>query len=129
MVYSRRVNDAKQVHGASLNIKAKAKELRLNMTKAEKVLWERLKKKQVCGMHFRRQHPYGIYIIDFYCDKENLAIEVDGDIHMFTGEYDREKTRYLESAGLMVLRFKNEEVETEVDNVIKLIINCLGAKQ
>jgi very-short-patch-repair endonuclease len=127
MVYSRRVNDAKHVHGASLNIKAKAKELRLNMTKAEKKLWERIKRKQLYGMHFRRQHPYGIYIIDFFCDKANLAIEVDGDIHLLTGEYDTEKTRYLESAGLKVLRFKNEEVETEIDEVMDRIINCLGA--
>jgi len=129
MVYCRRVNDAKHIHGASLNIKGKAKELRLNMTKSEKILWERLKKRQLCGMHFRRQHPYGIYIIDFFCDKANLAVEVDGDIHLFTSKYDGEKTRYLEAAGLKVLRIKNEEVETEIDNVIEKIINCLGAKQ
>ena len=129
MVYCRRVNDAKHVHGASLNIKAKAKELRLNMTKSEKILWERLKKRQLCGMHFRRQHPYGIYIIDFLCDKANLAIEVDGDIHLFMGEYDGERTRYFESSGLKVLRFRNEEVESEIDNVIEQIVNYLGAKQ
>ena len=129
MVYIRRVNDAKHTHGASLNIKAKAKELRQNMTAAEKILWKRLMKRQLNGMHFRRQHPYGIYVIDFYCDKANLAVEVDGDIHFFKGEYDIEKTRYLESSGLKVMRFRNEEVEKDIENVIDQILNCVGAKQ
>ena len=129
MVFCRRVNDARHTHGANISIKAKAIELRHNLTAAEKILWEKIKKRQLGGMHFRRQHPYGIYVIDFFCDKANLAVEVDGDIHLFKCEYDRERTRYLESSGLKVLRFRNEEVETDIENVIDQILNCLGAKQ
>ncbi len=71
------------------------------------------------GMHFRKQHPYNIYILDFFCFKANLAIEVEGKIHLKKMEYDKERTRFLESSGLKVLRFKNEDVEKRIDWVIE----------
>ena len=89
MVYSRRTTEAKQNHGASLNVRSKAKELRKNMTDSEKVLWEHLRLRRLNGMHFRRQHPFGIYILDFFCYEANLAIEIDGPIHLNHQEYDR----------------------------------------
>jgi len=121
MVHSSIITKGKQNLGASFNIKNKAKELRRNLTKTEKILWNHLRKKQQNGMYFRRQHPYGIYILDFYCFKANLAIEVDGDIHLYRKEYDEERTRYLESSGLRVLRFSNEEVEKQIEFVIDVI--------
>ena len=121
MIYSRRIIEAKQNLGASLNIKAKAKELRKNQTKQEKALWDRLRNRQLSGKHFRRQHPYNIYIIDFYCFESSLAIEIDGEIHLKQKEYDLERTRFLESSGLMVLRFKNEDIEKRIEWVIKEI--------
>jgi very-short-patch-repair endonuclease len=121
MVHSSIITSGKQNLGASFNIKNKAKELRRNLTKPEKILWNHLRKKQQNGMYFRRQHPYGIYILDFYCFKANLAIEVDGDIHLYRKEYDEERTRYLESSGLKVLRFSNEEVENQIEFVINEI--------
>jgi very-short-patch-repair endonuclease len=77
-----RTTSAEHNLGASLNIKSKAQELRKKSTRAEQILWNHLRRKQQNGAFFRRQHPYGIYILDFYCFKANLAIEVDGGIHL-----------------------------------------------
>ncbi len=121
MIYSRIIVEAKHNLGASQNIKTKAQELRKKMTNSEKKLWSHLRKKQQCGMYFRRQHPYGIYILDFYCFKANLAIEVDGEIHLGRKDYDKERTEYLESTGLRILRFKNEEIDAQIDYVLKEI--------
>jgi very-short-patch-repair endonuclease len=121
MIYSRRIIEAKQNLGASLNIKVKAKELRKNQTVQEKALWNRLRNRQQRGKHFRRHHPYNIYILDFYCFESSLAIEVDGEIHLKQKVYDLERTRFLESSGLMVLRFNNEDIEKRIDWVIKEI--------
>lgn len=125
MVYSRIVISAKQSLDSSLTIKSKAKELRKNSTSAEKKLWQLLKRGQINGLHFRRQHPYGIYILDFFCFKANLAIEVDGPIHMQKKEYDYERTKFIESTGVEVLRFRNEEVENSIEQVIKAIHDAL----
>jgi len=121
MIYSRRIVEAKQNLGASFNIKAKAKELRKNQTEQERALWSRLRKRQQNGKYFRRQHPYNIYILDFYCFESNLVIEIDGEIHLRQRKYDLERTRFLESSGLKVLRFKNEDVEKQIEWVIKEI--------
>jgi len=91
------------------------------MTETEKILWRKLRKKQQNGIYFRRQHPYNIYILDFYCFQANLVIEVDGPIHDMTIEYDSERTRFLESSGLKVLRFTNEDIESRIDWVLELI--------
>lgn len=125
MVYSRLVVKGSQNFGASKNIKAKARELRNNMTKQELILWEKLRKKQQNGMRFRRQHSCGIYILDFFCFEKSLVIEVDGLIHLKQKEYDRDRTRFLESAGLIVLRFTNEEIENRLDWVIEIINKTL----
>ena len=110
MVYLRIINESKHNHGASFNIKGKAKVLRRTMTKPEKLLWDKIRKKQLKNKYFRRQHPYGIYILDFFCFEANLAIEIDGDIHLSQKEYDNERTDYLNSSGLRVLRFKNKSL-------------------
>jgi len=125
MVHSKIISEAKQNFGASFNIVSKAKELRKNMTEHEKILWGHLRKRQLKGMHFRRQHPYGIYILDFYCFQTQLVIELDGLIHMRKRQYDKERTKYLESSGLMVLRFTNEDVDKRLEWVLKEIEHYL----
>ena len=121
MIYSRRIIEGKQNLGASHNIKFKARELRKNLTVQEKKLWDRIRRRQQNGKHFRKQHPYNIYILDFFCFEANLAIEVEGKIHLRKKEYDEERTRFLESSGLKVLRFKNEDIDTRIDWVIGII--------
>ena len=121
MIYSKRIVEGKQNLGASFSIKAKAQELRKNLTPQEKRLWDRIRRGQLNGMHFRKQHPYNIYILDFFCFKANLAIEVEGKIHLRRKEYDKERTRFLESSGLKVLHFRNEDIENRIDWVIEII--------
>lgn len=84
-------------YGAGSNIFEKATQLRKNMTSAEKMLWERLKNKQVLNYKFRRQHPLANFIADFYCHKAKLIIEVDGGIHETAEqkEYDLGRTNEL----------------------------------
>ena len=121
MIYSKIINESKHNLGASFNIKQKSRELRKTMTETEKILWSKLWKKQQNGIYFRRQHPYNIYILDFYCFQANLVIEVGGPIHDMTIEYDSERTRFLESSGLKVLRFTNQDIESRIDWVLELI--------
>jgi 5-methyltetrahydrofolate--homocysteine methyltransferase/ATP-dependent helicase HrpA len=121
MIHSKIINESKQNHNADLNTKSKAIILRKNMTKAEATLWKRLRMNQIDGLHFRKQHPYGMYIIDFYCDKAMLAIEVDGEIHKTRQTHDSERTIYLESTGLKVIRFTNEDILNRIEWVISEI--------
>jgi very-short-patch-repair endonuclease len=121
MVYFKIIAEAKQNLGASSSIKTKARELRKNPTYYEEILWNRLRRRQQNGIYFRRQHPYGIYILDFYSFEAKLAVEVDGMIHLGHKEYDNERTRFLESTGLRVIRFKNEDIELRIDWVIEVI--------
>jgi very-short-patch-repair endonuclease len=106
---------------ASPNIIRKAKELRNCMTNAEKLLWEKLKGKQISGLRFRRQHPIDIFIVDFYCHKVRLVIELDGKIHDQQVDYDEGRTAEMEKYGITVIRFKNSEVENNIESVIKEI--------
>jgi len=99
------------------------------MTEAETVLWKKLRMKQIEGLHFRKQHPFGIYILDFYCDKINLAIEVDGGIHILRTEYDDKRSEYLDSAGVKVIRYSNEQVLNNLDLVISDIKSKILANQ
>ena len=101
-----------------------AKKLRRNQTKAEKRLWDVLRNRQLNDSKFRRQHPIGSFIVDFYCHQSKLVIELDGSIHNDTGqkEYDGERQAYLEKIlELKVLRFENSKVFNELDDVLKII--------
>ena len=121
MVFTRNLNFSKHSLGSIAGIKSKAKELRKYPTASETKLWKYLRKEQLDGMQFRRQHPYGIYILDFFCFKANLAIEVDGAIHLQQKEYDQERSRFIESTGVKVIRFRNEEIENSIEQVIERI--------
>jgi 5-methyltetrahydrofolate--homocysteine methyltransferase/ATP-dependent helicase HrpA len=72
-------------------------------------------------MHFRRQHPFGIYILDFYCFEAKLVIEIDGIIHEYQQDYDMERTKDLEASGLIVMRFTNSDIEERLDLVLDKI--------
>ena len=106
--------------GAKRDIFQKAEQLRLNLTIAERTLWERLNKNQL-GNRFKSQHPIDIFIVDFYCHKYGLVIEIDGEIHLSQQEYDNGRTVELEKYGLKVIRFTNKEVINDIENVIQRI--------
>lgn len=99
----------------------RARELRKNMTDAERLLWSRLRRKQIHGIRFRRQHPVGPFIADFACTEARLVIEVDGGQHMALQYQDEARTVRLEEMGYRVLRFWNHQVLTEIDAVVHLI--------
>ena len=106
----------------------RARELRKEMTSAEKALWSRLRGKQL-GIKFRKQHPIGPYITDFYARDVKLIVEVDGDTH-FTPEaksYDTVRTDYLSQLGLTVLRFTNLEILQQLDGVMEQINHAIQA--
>lgn len=110
-------------YSAKPSIFQKAQMLRKNMTEAEKHLWERLKDNQFNGYKFRRQHPIDIFVVDFYCHKAKLIVEIDGENHnrFDVKEYDNGLTAELNNHGLKVLRFSNEQVLNDIENVIDKI--------
>lgn len=87
----------------------RAKELRRDMTPAEKILWQELRGNKL-GVHFRRQQVIAGFIVDFYCHKASLVIEVDGDIHDLQQEEDARREKVLSEMGLRIVRFENDEV-------------------
>ncbi|MGI4788776.1 MAG: endonuclease domain-containing protein [Janthinobacterium lividum] len=101
-------------------VKDKRRTLRQSETAAETLLWERLRDRQVAGLKFRRQNSVGVYILDFYCPACHLAIELDGESHASqeAKEYDAERTAFLMTLSIRVLRFPNAVVFTDVDSVI-----------
>lgn len=106
---------------ASPEIINNARILRENMTLPEKLLWERLKGKQIRGLRFRRQHPIFIFIADFYCHEARLVVELDGEIHNQQSEYDDGRTAEMEKFYIEVIRFKNSEIEEDIDKVVNKI--------
>jgi very-short-patch-repair endonuclease len=104
-----------------LKTRQKARELRNNATPSERKLWEALKDKALDGRKFRRQHPIGPFIADFYCASERLAIEVDGSVHAEQQEYDAYRQEVIEGFGIRVVRVSNEQVENQLDEVLNKI--------
>ncbi|WP_414566109.1 MULTISPECIES: endonuclease domain-containing protein [unclassified Anabaena] len=99
----------------------RAKELRRQMTPAEKILWQYLRGNRLNGLHFRRQQIIDGFIADFYCHAAKLVIELDGKIHEQQAEYDAERDKVLSARGLRFLRIKNELVQQELAQVLLLI--------
>ncbi len=93
------------------------KQLRKQSTPEEYKLWFLLKNKNL-GVKFRRQHGIGPYIVDFYCKEKNLIIELDGSQHLENQDYDKERSNYLNVLGLKVLRFWNNEINTNMEGVL-----------
>ena len=105
----------------SRELQERAKELRKNMTPAEKVLWEKLRHNRLDGLQFRRQQIINPYIVDFYCHAKALVIEVDGDIHDLQQEYDEERSNYLIACGFRMLRVFNDDVIQNLQRVMEQI--------
>jgi len=91
--------------------------LRNKMTKAEIILWSRLRMRQIGGLKFRRQQPVLDYIVDFYCHNLRLIIEVDGEIHNLPEHIksDITRNRMLTNNGYKIIHFSNHEIETNLD--------------
>ena len=106
-------------------LKPLARQMRKEPTPAEAELWQCLRGKKVLGFRFRRQHAIERFIVDFYCRKAKLIIEVDGPIHQYTVKEDAARQEFLESKGLALLRFRNEEVLEDCDDVIERIEETL----
>jgi len=106
-------------------LKEISRQLRENMTDAERCLWAKIRMKQLQGYQFYRQKPIGDYIVDFFCPRARLVIELDGSHHLVGEmiEYDRIRDDYLSSLGLRVLRFTNTDVLTNIEGVVENIEN------
>lgn len=104
-----------------------ARDQRRQPTEAEDILWEALRDRRLNGVKFRRQHPFGRYVLDFFCVKHQLAIEIDGEIHRKKNqiEHDIERTAFLEEIGVQLIRFRNEEVKNLLGQVIKRILEIV----
>ena len=103
-----------------------SRELRGRNTTAEQRMWRCLRDRRLLGHKFRRQHPLGRYIADFYCHERGLVLEIDGEVHAITKEHDRIRQEELESRGARVLRFTNAEVFNELPTVVARIVTALG---
>ena len=100
-----------------------AKQLRKDQTDAEALMWHLLRDHRFCGYKFRRQYPLAGYILDFYCHKTRLAVELNGGGHNDEKQrcYDQERTRILEGAGIRVARFWNHDVLNDLESVLEVI--------
>jgi very-short-patch-repair endonuclease len=102
--------------------------MRRNPTPAEGKLWERLRKKQLLSLKFRRQHSIERFIVDFYCRQARLVVEVDGPIHDYTTEEDAIRQEFIEFQGLRMLRFTNEQVLEETAGVLEEIAGVIRGR-
>lgn len=103
-----------------LVLKRRAGDLRRNQTPAERVLWARLRMRNVCGVRFLRQYVIGDYIVDFYAPFLRLAVELDGGQHYEPDKlrYDEHRTGWLQARGITLLRYTNLEVSQRLDDVL-----------
>jgi very-short-patch-repair endonuclease len=109
------------------NLVPLARENRRNPTPAETRIWnEVLRKRQLAQFKFLRQKPLDHFIVDFYCSKLGLVIEIDGDSHAETAEYDRERTRVLGAYGLEVVRYTNDEVLRNIEGVYEDLLRRIS---
>ena len=120
---------SRRIRGVSRRIQERARELRRDMTPAERVLWGRLRNRQLEGLKFRRQHPLGRFIVDFCCAQHRLIVEVDGGVHRNQREYDEARTQVLQAHGYRVLRFSNEAVLGDVEAVLGVRAGALDHQQ
>ena len=99
----------------------RARDLRRESTFPERLLWSRLRKKQLGGLKFRRQQPVGRFIVDFCCPSRKLVVELDGLSHVGRGQYDEDRSAELETLGFRVIRITNDDVVRDIDAVIEMI--------
>jgi adenine-specific DNA-methyltransferase len=107
-------------------VRQRARQLRRNQTDAERVLWARLRDRQLCGAKFRRQHPIGPFVADFCCTQRKLVVELDGGQHSIQVSADQKRSSFLENQGCRVLRFWDHEVLRNTDGVLERIAEALS---
>lgn len=117
--------------GANPEIFENAKKLRTDATKAEEILWEKLRNRRFLNLKFRRQHPLHAFVVDFYCHKLKLIVEADGGYHNEPEQHklDNSRTAELEKLGFAVIRFTNEEILQNTEKTLKkleAIVNKMG---
>ena len=122
--------ERKWMRGRTPKLLEASRRLREEMTDAEGMLWQALRGEQIRGMRFRRQHAIGRFILDFYCPKHKLAVEVDGAVHdgADQAEYDLARTDALNQHGIRVLRVRNEDVQHDIWGVLERIAVAGGVE-
>lgn len=111
-----------------VSVGERRRDLRNESTSAEATLWLAIKNRKLAGRKFRRQYSVGNYILDFYCPEENLAIELDGQVHFSDSAMERDARRkdYLRKNGIRVLRFENKWVFEELEWLLQIIEKNFG---
>lgn len=109
------------------HLRERRRHLRQEATPAEELLWRHLRRRQLLGVKFRRQHPLDPYILDFYCPARSLAIELDGSQHfdLEAVAYDERRSQNLAARGITVIRFTNDKVFEETESVLEAIVRAL----
>jgi adenine-specific DNA-methyltransferase len=112
------------------NLRGYARQMRKEPTTAEQVLWRLLRNRRLAGFKFRRQHPFGPYILDGFCVRAKLVVEVDGSPHSTQEGHarDSERDAYLAASGILVLRFWNSEIVNEREAVLERIANVCAER-
>jgi very-short-patch-repair endonuclease len=105
-----------------------ARELRQRSTPEERILWQHLRRDQIAGCHFRRQHVLSGFIVDFYCPAARLVVELDGSHHLDQREADEQRDAILQRTDILVTRFSNSEIRTNLPSVIKQIEEAVRAR-
>ncbi|MDQ7009805.1 MAG: DUF559 domain-containing protein [Candidatus Gracilibacteria bacterium] len=109
-------------------LKETRQKLRNGATEVEKIFWKELQGKKILGLKFRRQHSVGRYILDFYCPKLKLGIELDGSVHDNREEYDNIRTEFLNNCDLDILRFSNNDIEKNLEKSLNNLTNYITKK-
>ena len=110
-----------RIRGVSQRTNDAARQNRKRQTDAECVLWDALRNRQLAGLKFRRQQPLGPFVVDFCCADRRLIVEIDGETHEDQRDYDQARTEHLSAYEYQVLRFTNDEVCQDLDNVLRRI--------
>jgi very-short-patch-repair endonuclease len=105
----------------SVNARDFARRLRRNQNLVEALLWAELRNGKLKGLKFRRQHPVGPFVVDFYCAEARVSAELDGKTHVGREKKDAERQAWLESQGLLVIRCPNEEIKDGIDELLELL--------
>ena len=111
---------------SSPGVRTAARRMREEPTDSEGLLWSALRDRRLAGRKFRRQHPVGRFVLDFYCHEERLAVEVDGAIHEFQRQADNERRQILESMGIRFLRLPAALVESDLAEALATIERAFG---
>ena len=111
---------------SSANVKGAARQMRKEPTRSESLLWSALRNRRLASRKFRRQHPVGRFILDFYCQEERLAVEVDGPVHETQRQADGERQQILESIGIRFLRLPAALIEGDLPAALAAIEEALS---